>query len=148
MLYVEHYEYKNKYYKAQKDFDAILSEKEHLFAKTQPKATSYDKEITSGGTIKENPFDQYVAKLLEDNIDARLKEAREILKDRELLLKLKESELKQSKDWYDIAYTYRYIEGYPVRKIGNKMPYCRSSIYNMLEKIEKNISLDKNGQKL
>ena len=86
MLYQEYWEYKTKYYDAQTKYDEVLSEKEQLFAKTQPKATNYDKEVVSGGTPN-NTFDDYVIEKEKKKIDERLKEARSILEDRERLFK-------------------------------------------------------------
>lgn len=143
MLYIQYNDYKIKYYNAQKDYDNILSEKERLFARTQPQATVYDKEKVNGGNPT-NAFDEYLVEKEKKNIDARLNEARSILQDRERLLKLKEEELRKSKDWYDILYKHRFIENLKVREIKYKMPYCRASIYNMLNEINKKLSLDKN----
>lgn len=147
MIYEEYELYKLKYYNAQKDYDKILNEKEKLFAMTQPNATDYSKEKTLGG-IKENTFDTYLIQKEKDNIDQRLKEAYSILVDRKMLFEMKRVELEKSNDWYDIAYKYKYIDNLPVSTIKNKMPYCRSSIYGILKKIRKNVSLDKIGQKL
>ena len=147
MLYIEYHEYKTKYYKAQEKYDEVLSEKEHLFAKTQPKATQYDKEVVSGGSPS-NSFDEYVIAKEKKQIDERLEEAKSILEDRERLLKLKEIELRQSKDWHDKVYVYKYLDNLSANEIKYKMHYCRSNIYEILKKIKKNIGLDKNGQKL
>ncbi len=147
MLYIQYHEFKNKYNNAQKDYDDILSEKERLFARTQPQATVYDKEKVNGGNPS-NAFDEYLVEKEKKNIDSRLEEARSILEDRKRLLADKEEELRKSKDWYDKAYIYKYIDRLKVREIKYKMPYCRSQIYEILGKIQKNISSDKNGQKL
>lgn len=147
MLYIEYHEYKTKYYKAQEKYDEVLSEKEHLFAKTQPKATQYDKEVVSGGSPS-NTFDEYVIAKEKKQIDERLEEAKSILEDRERLLKLKEIELRQSKDWHDKVYVYKYLDNLSANEIKYKMHYCRSNIYEILKKIRKNIGLDKIGQKL
>lgn len=147
MLYVEYHEYKTKYYEAQKKYDEILSEKEKLFAITQPKSTSFDKEIVSGGSPS-NSFDNYLILKEKKQIDERLKEARSILSDREKLLRIKEEELRLSSDWHDIAYIYKYIDNLPVKIIKAKMPYCRSQIYEILKIIKKNVKSDKNGQLL
>ena len=147
MLYIEYHEYRDKYYDAQRKYDEVLSEKEHLFIKTQPKATQYDKEVVSGGSPS-NSFDDYVIAKEKKQIDERLEEAKSILEDRERLLKLKEEELRLSKDWHDKVYVYKYLDNLSVNEIKYKMHYCRSNIYEILKKINKNISLDKNGQKL
>lgn len=145
MLYVKYHDFKNKYHDAQEKFDEILSEKEKLFARTQPKATDYSKDKTSGGTPS-NPFEVYMMKMQEDLVDERLNEARTIINDRKFLLQSKEEELRNSNDWYDRIYVYRFIEKLSVEKIKNLMPYCRSSIYDKITEIEKRLGLDKSGQ--
>lgn len=147
MLYKEYWEYKTKYYDAQKNYDKVLSEKEHLFAKTQPKATDYSKEVVSGGSPS-NTFDEYVIQKEKKQIDERLEEAKSILKDREKLLRLKEEELYASADWHDKIFIYKYIKNMSVDEIKYRMPYCRSQIYEILKIIRNNISSDKIGQKL
>lgn len=147
MLYVKYENYKNKYHDAQENFDDILSEKEKLFAKTQPKATNYNKEIVTGGTPV-NSFENYVIEKEEKQIDKRLTEARSILKDRNLLLKSKEEELMISKDWYDIIYKYHFIEYLSTRKIEKRVPFSKSEIDRKLKIIKENISWDKKGQKI
>ena len=138
MLYKEYWEYKKKYYDAQKKYDEVLSEKERLFARTQPKATQYDKEVVTGGSPS-NTFDEYVIAKENKQIDERLEEAKSILDDRERLLKLKEEELRHSKDWYDIIYVYYYIEKLSIRKIERKIPFSKSDIYRKLETIKENL---------
>jgi hypothetical protein len=139
MLYVEYQEYKTKYYKAQKEYDKVLSEKETLFNRTQPKGTTYDKEKVSGGMVIGNVFDTYLISKETKRIEERLEEARSILKDREKLLKLKEEELRESKDWHDIIYTYYYLEKLSIRKIERRIPYSKTQIYRILETIRENI---------
>lgn len=146
MLYVEYNDYRDKYYKAQKTVDDILDEKVELFIKTQPKATDYNKETVSGGTVG-NPFEAYVIAKDEKNIDNRLEEARTILELREILLKQKEKELRNSKDWFDIIYVYYYIEKLTMRKIAKRVPFGTTEIYRKIEIIRKNIKLEQKGTK-
>ncbi len=138
MLYIEYHEYRDKYYDAQRKYDEVLSEKEHLFARTQPKATQYDKEVVSGGSPS-NSFDEYLIAKEKKQIDERLEEAKSILDDRERLLKLKEEELRHSKDWLDIIYVYYYIEKLSMRKISKRIPFSTTGIYRKVEIIRKNI---------
>ena len=135
MLYIEYHEYRDKYIIAQRKYDEVLSEKEHLFARTQPKATQYDKEVVSGGS----PSDEYLIAKEKKQIDERLEEAKSILDDRERLLKLKEEELRHSKDWIDIIYVYYYIEKLSMRKIAKRIPFSTTEIYRKVEIIRKNI---------
>lgn len=146
MIYIEYHEYKNKYYVAQKEYDNILSEKEELFVKTQPKATDYDKEKVSGGSPS-NTFDNYLIIKEKKQLDERLKEARSILEDRIKLLKLKEEELKQSKEWLDIIYTCYFIDKLSIRKISKKIPFSTTEIFRKIKIIRKNINLEQKGTK-
>lgn len=140
MIYIQYDEYKNKYYNAQKEFDSVLREKEELFSKTQPQATRYDKELVSGGKVN-NKFDDYVILKDKNKIDERLLESKSILEDREKLLKLKEQELKESKDWIDIIYVYYYIDKLSIRKIEKRIPYSTAEICRKLKIIRKNINM-------
>lgn len=138
MLYIKYAEYKKNYHKSQEMYNDIVNEKEQLLSLVQPKATNFDKESVSGGK-RENPFDTYTNKIIEDRVEERLEEARNILRDRKVLLYDKEEELRKSKNWFDIVYVYKYLEGLRVEEIKYKMPYCKRSIYGILEKIKKNI---------
>lgn len=146
MLYVVYEQYKTKLYNAQKDLDKILCEKEELFARTQPQSTKYDKEPVKGGSPS-NSFDEYLIAKEKKQIEERLNEAKSIVNDRKELLLGKEEELRNSKDWYDKIYVYRFLDNLSVEKIKNIMPYCRSSIYEKIKEIEKVVSLDNFGQK-
>lgn len=138
MLYMQYVEFKTKYYEAQKRYDEILSEKELMFVKTQPKATQYDKEVVSGG-VPGNSFDNYLIEKDKKQIDERLNEAKSILEDRERLLKGKEAELKESKNWFDIIYVYAFIYRLSVRKIEKRVPFSKSEIARKLQIIKNNI---------
>ena len=138
MLYVEYLDYKKKYLDAQILYDRILSEKEALFLMTQPKASQVDSERVSGGK-RNNVIDQYITIKEEKRIDLRLEEIKSIMQDREQLLKAKENELKNSKDWLDIIFVYYYIEKLSIRKISKKIPFGTTEIFRKLKKIEKSI---------
>lgn len=138
MLYEEYEEYKNKYYEAQRKYNDILNEKEELFAKTQPKATNITEEKTTGGK-RENLFDEYLIQKEKKNIDARLKEVKSILDDRERLLKLKEQELRLSKSGHDKIYRCRYIDRLTIEKTARISNYSRSQVFNILKEIRKRV---------
>lgn len=146
MIYLEYVDYKNKYCETQKIFDGILNEKEQLFSLTQPKAAKIEGEKVNGG-INENTFDKYLVLKEEKQIDTRLEEVRSLLIDREKLLKLKEAELRASKDWYDVIFVYYYIERLSLRKIAKRIPFSTTEIFRKLKKIEKNINLEQKGTK-
>lgn len=142
MVYLDYEAFKAKYLETQRSFDAILQEKEELFARTQPNAVRFDKERVSGGKIP-NPFEDYMIAKEKKQIDQRLAEAKSILDDRERLLRLKEAELRASKAVIDRVYVLRYIERMRVYKIMRKLNYSERQIYRMLETIEES----KHGRK-
>lgn len=148
MVYITYEEYKAKYLDAQNDFDEILREKEELFSKTQPSSTDFSKEMVSKSIIPSDPFAIYAHKMQENKVDERLDAARSILDDRRRLLKLKEEELRQSKDWLDVIYTYYYIEKLSIRKIERRIPFSKSEIGRKLQIINKNIILGQKGKKV
>ena len=138
MLYVEHSQLKAKYNEAQKHYDAIVSEKEKLFARTQPQGVNVEKERINGGE-NVNAFDSYLIAKERARLDERLKEIKSILDDRKRLLDLKEKELKASKDWHDIIYKLRYIDNLTITQITNRVSYSRAQIWRILQKIKLHI---------
>lgn len=146
MLYIDFEIYKQKYYEAQKKYDAILSEKEVLFNKTQPKATRYNSEKVAGGEIS-NSFDNYLIVKDEKLIDERLDEIKNILEDRKNLLQMKEVELRDSKNIHDRIYTCRFLDRQKVRKIARIVSYSEIQVYRILKEIEKNKKMIVNDKK-
>ena len=141
MLYQEYEEFKYRYYEVQKKYNDILNEKEELFARTQPKATQITAEKTTGGKHV-NAFDEYIIQKEKKNIDQRLEEVKSILEDRERLLRLKEQELRVSKDSYDKIYRCRYLDRLTIDKTVRISNYSRAQVFNILNKIKRSIRKD------
>jgi len=139
LLFEEYEIYKNKHYEVQRKYNEILTEKEDLFSKTQPKATRITGEKTTGGK-RVNAFDEYLIQKEKKNIDQRLKEVKSILDDREKLVKLKEQELRLSNNPYDKIYRCRYIDRLTIEKTARISSYSRASVFNILKKIKKRIN--------
>lgn len=142
MLYETYEEYKRKYHKAQEKYNEIVNELEDLFKMTQPGAVVTDKEIVACMGKHASPFDNYLLVKEKKKTDERLEEAKKILLDRQLLLKLKEEELRLSKDWYDRIYTYYYLDKLSVRQVENRVPYSRAQLYRILRIIKKTIKYE------
>lgn len=147
MLYIEYEEYKAKYYEAQRKYDVILCEKEKLFSETQPKATNYSAEKVKGGEGFNNSWDTYLINVEEKNIDARLKVAKSILEDREMLLNMKKQELRLSNNIYDKIYIAKILENMRVNKIPRVVNYSEPQVYRILKIIRKNIKMIGNDRK-
>jgi DNA-directed RNA polymerase specialized sigma subunit len=141
-VYIDYEIYKCKYLEIQIQYNEILTEKENLFTKTQPNAIRYDKVQVQGGTYG-NGFDEYLIAKEKEQIDERLAEARQLLEDRERLLKLKEKELRASKDKLDLIYCMRYVDNKRPYAIARCLNYSESQIYRILDKIQKEIRREK-----
>ena len=136
MTYLEYERFKVKYNDLQERFALILMEKERLFTKVLPSAIRYDKDRVQS-SIDGNPLENYVISLDEENIDEKLTQLRESLKDWEMLLKMKEKELRASHAIPDKIYVYRYIDGYGINKIAKTISYSKSQVYRILNQIDK-----------
>ncbi|MCM1008856.1 MAG: hypothetical protein NC485_13250 [Ruminococcus flavefaciens] len=134
MLYLDYERFRQNYLEAQRRYDAVLSEKERLFARTQPQAVRFDKESctsSAGGS----PFDGYLIEKERKCIDERLEEAGTLMLNRKELLKLKEQELINSRDVHDKIYRLRYILRWNVPKISRETGYSESHLYRILNNI-------------
>lgn len=141
-VFLDYEIYKCKYIEIQVKYNEILTEKENLFTRTQPNAIRYDKVQVQGGNLG-NGFDDYLIAKEKAKIDERLIEARQLLEDRERLLKLKEKELRASKDRLDLIYCMRYVDNKRPYAIARSLNYSESQIYRILDKIQKEIRSEK-----
>ena len=135
MLYLDYALYLQKYQDAQLRLDRVLSEREELFGRTQPNATDYGKDRVSG-TPDAAPFDAYLIAKEKTRIDERILEAQEILRDRENLLKMKERELRSSKDTHDRIYCMRVLDRWSAHRIAGRIGYSTAQIYRIIRIIE------------
>ena len=140
MLYLDYEKLKNMCFESQKRYMTVLDEQEKLFAKTQPIGIRFDKEsVSSSG--KGYSFDDYLIEKEQKQIDAKIKEIKLIIEERVHLLKLKETELRASKQAYDRIYVLKYLDGLRVYKIAPIMHYSESQVYRKLATIEKSIRM-------
>lgn len=138
MVYLSYEAAKKRYLETQKRFEDILSEKERLFSRTQPKATTFDKERVNGGEIR-NTFEDYIIEKEKTQIDNRLEESKVIMHDCEWLLKLKEQELRHSKHIHDRIYCLKYLDRIRVYKIARRLNYSERQVYRILREIDSNL---------
>ena len=136
MLYISYEISKQRYFDTQRALETILDEKEALFQRTQPKAATYDKEKVTGGNAG-NVFDDYLIAKERLMIDKRLDEAKSLLKDRETLLKVKEAELRESKETFDRIYVAKFLDKTANYKIARLMHYSERQIRRILFQIRK-----------
>lgn len=136
MIYPIYLKYKHNYEMSLEMVQQILDEKTLVFQRTQPKAIE-NKEKVQGG-IRSNPLEEYAVEMEERRINERLEEAKSLLKDRELLMKKKELELRFSPNLYDRIFCMRVLDGLDIREISEKISYSESHTYRMVKKMIKN----------
>ena len=82
-----------------------------------------------------NSFDDYLISKEKKRIDERLFEIKSILNDRKELLKLKETELRKSKNSVDIIYRMRFLDHMHITNISIIVHYSESQVYRILQRI-------------
>lgn len=138
MIYLDYEAYRIRLWDSQKVYDQILTEKEQLFAMTQPHGVQFDKERVAGGS-QDSAFDRYLLQKEAKKIDLRLNEARAIMVDRAELMRQKEAELRQSQEILDRLYCLRVLDKMKIQKITRTLNYSESHIYRMLGEIYREI---------
>lgn len=136
MIYQEYEVCKAKYRELQRNFDAVLTEKERLFVKTQPKAIVYDKDkVQSGHDV--NVLEDYVTSC--EDIDKQLNELRRLLDDRWMLLKVKEEELRRSQDKKDKVYVLLYLDCISIRKVAETLNYSKTQVQRINSELRRDM---------
>lgn len=135
-LFLQHYETKQEYLKGKYKYDKLIEKKAMLVISTQPKATSYDKELVKGG-IPTNKFENVVEKL--EQLDPEIIDTRNKRDKNEYYLKKIEIELKDSDYILDRIYYLKYIKRYRVRQIAININYSTRRTYQMLQEIKERL---------
>lgn len=127
------YDISRKHYQdAMKTVEDILAEKDELFQRTQPGAMVYDKEKVSGGKGT-NAFDEYVIGMERKQIAARLEEAKSILQERSEILRIKERDLRESRDVFDKVYVAKYLDKRRIYRIARMINYSERQTKRILK---------------
>ena len=138
MIYQEYEICKVKYRELQRNFDAVLTEKERLFVKTQPKAITYDKDKVQSGH-NSNTLEEYVISCEEKHLDEELNELKRLLEDRGMLLKVKEEELRRSQDKKDRIYVLLYLDCISIRKVAEMLNYSKTQVQRINAELKRDI---------
>lgn len=138
MIYLEYEECKQKYIEIKGAYEWAITEKEKAFMETQPSATKFDKISVEGG-VKSSPFDKYLITIEKKQLDAYIDEARKLVDARYKLLKEKELELRNSNEWIDRIYVYKFLDKLPVKSMIHLIPYEEAQMYRIINEIKKNI---------
>ena len=143
-LYEEHYELMKDYNRAKKDYEKALDKKVMLFYRTQPGAIK-PKDIVNNISPRSDKYLKYSADL--EILEFDIENNRNILEVRELRLKLKEKELRESKEILDKIYVLYFLKRMKVKHIAIKVNYTREWTYELVNKIKSNLE-ENNLQKL
>lgn len=141
MLYLEYERMKRKYTDAQAVYDSILTEREELFQRTQPKAIDTEQEKVSS-CPQADAFADYLVEKERKRIDERLNEAKDCFEERLILLSQAESDLRASKRVDDRIYTMRMLDRAKIRRISRTINYSESHVKRRLRAIRKKIKDD------
>ena len=137
MLYVDYEKMWEVIRKQEKELFDLINKRDELFTMTQPKSTTFDKELVDS-SHQSNTLEKYVIK--EEQITLRINQLNKSIDDRYQALNRKREELRLSKNIYDRIYYLKYIEKLNIYKIATLVNYERTSVWRHLKKIEKNIS--------
>lgn len=136
--FIDYEKCKDTYMKLQNIFANALLEKERLFTRTLPSAIRYDKDKVQS-TIDGNPLESFVISVEDKELDARIARYRQNLKDWQMLLGIKERELRNSKSMLDRIYVCRFLDGHSIKRICAILNYSRPQIYRKLSQINKKL---------
>lgn len=133
MIFVEYHDLKEKYRNAKQDYENSLEEKVKLFYNTQPGSVQ-PKDIVHHISSTSDKYVNYCADI--EIVEYEVEKTRNILGVREYQLKLKEKELRESKDLNDQLYVMYFIENKKVKHIAKKVSYTREYTYDLIKKIK------------
>ena len=139
-MYLEYEESRLRYREAVNTYNAIVAEKEELFARTQPKSVKYDQERVSGG-MPQNPFEEYVITMEKRRVNERLAEAKSIVDERKRILEHREWELRRSTDIADRVYCRRMLDKWRIARICKETHYQEAQVHRYLHDIREQIKM-------
>ena len=137
MIYAEYEKMWVVIRKLEKELFDLINDRDELFSKTQPKATTLDKEKVDSSN-RSNMLETYVIR--QENYTKRINQLQLSLEDRYQALNRKREELRLSQNIYDRIYYLKYIEKLNIYKIAYLTNYDRTNVWRYLKKIEKSIS--------
>ena len=144
MIYEEYESIWKTIREKEKELFELIPKRDKLFEKTQPKSSSFDKELVDGKK-NVNMMEQYI--IQKEYYDMRINQLNQTLDDWYLALGRKKKELQASKNLYDRIYYYRYIERLSVKKIAKLIIYSERQTRRHLDNIEKSIRCPKMSKK-
>lgn len=138
-LFVEYELLKRECKAAKRDYDKALEKKAEYYYSVLPGASDTSKELIKTECTNDK-FLNYTIKIQE--IDSEIEVRKNLYGNLSYRLKLKEIELRNSKELLDRIYVYRYLDRYKVNKIARIVEYSREQTYRKIREIDKKINDD------
>ena len=132
-LFVEYELLKRECKVAKRDYDKALEKKAEYYYSVLPGASDTSKELIKTECTNDK-FLNYTIKIQE--IDSEIEVRKNLYGNLSYRLKLKEIELRNSKELLDRIYVYRYLDKLNVKAIGIKIQYGKSQTYDYITKIK------------
>ena len=112
-----------------------LNFKESIYSITQPKSPFYSK-IKIQNNNKSDNFSKYIELLETFNVNERLSNLEKTISNGKKFLKMKELELRKSKECEDRIYCLSVLDKKSVLDISFIVGYQKSAVYSILRKIK------------
>lgn len=132
-LFIEYELLKRECKLAKKEYDKALEKKAEYYYSVLPGASDTSKELIKTECTNDK-FLNYTIRIQE--IDSEIDVRKNLYGNLSYRLKLKEIELRNSKELLDRIYTYRYLDKLKVKVIGIKIRYGKSQTYDYITKIK------------
>lgn len=138
-MYLEYVELYFKKNQAEKDYNTAIDNKQKLLYTVMPHSIVPNDVVNhlSSSTPGSN-FINYSDRVTE--IDENIKNTRDIFDNRTYLLKLKEAELRESKDILDRIYVYYWLDKKKISKFYRLVGYTREYTYDIVDKMKTEIN--------
>lgn len=132
-LFIEYELLKRECKLAKREYDKTLEKKAEYYYSVLPGASDTSKELIKTECTNDK-FLNYTIRIQE--IDSEIDVRKNLYGNLSYRLKLKEIELRNSKELLDRIYTYRYLDKSKVKVIGIKIRYGKSQTYDYITKIK------------
>lgn len=132
-LFIEYELLKRECKSAKREYDKSLEKKAEYYYSVLPGASDTSKELIKTECTNDK-FLNYTIRIQE--IDSEIDVRKNLYGNLSYRLKLKEIELRNSKELLDRIYTYRYLDKLKVKVIGIKIRYGKSQTYDYITKIK------------
>lgn len=143
-LFIEYELLKRECKLAKREYDKALEKKAEYYYSVLPGASDTSKELIKTECTNDK-FLNYTIRIQE--IDSEIDVRKNLYGNLSYRLKLKEIELRNSKELLDRIYTYRYLDKLKVKVIGIKIRYGKSQTYDYITKI-KNMTENATSEKI